>query len=83
MLSSVLVNCLLFGDISLNPKSTSKFTTNPVTVLPVFTELKSAGEFLVTPRLITKVPVAFQWLICEVGTKRVSLYMYVELLMPN
>ena len=65
----MLVYIPLFCDIPTNPNATSIFTTNPITLLPVLTELKFGGEFLLTPTLVPKVPPACQWLVGEVGTK--------------
>ena len=70
MFSAVLVNVPLSCE---TPLATSCFITSPITFLPVLTELKLAGELLVTPRLIAKVPFALQWLVGEVRSIRVSL----------
>ena len=48
---------------------TSRFITHPETCDPVLLQLKSAGEFFLAPSFITKVPVACQRLIGEVGSK--------------
>ena len=66
----VLVNISFPGQCQ-TPLSlwTSRFITHPETCDPVLLQLKSAGEFFLAPSFITKVPVACQRLIGEVGSK--------------